>query len=244
MGSIGSSASYPGGGYRTEVSGSAGAGYGGSGGMDMGWIMDLARRRAQQQLQSGGLTNDLLREQLEQARYAGKQSRSPKLESWNSQTGLDNATRKHQMQMMSDERAQSHAQTQAMTRAAPMKMQWGFNVNPGWMQDPNAMSGAQRQMFLPGEAGGLNIATPSDEGRSQYEQARGAGRAGMENLDQLAASQYSPGFGMKPSQGWNGPQSPMGMMQRNDRSRELDEAAARQQKYGARPDAGLWNPNG
>jgi hypothetical protein len=60
------------------------------------------------------------------------------------------------------------AQAQAQTERAPMKLVTGASVIPGWMMDPNAMTGAQRARFLPGGAG---IAPPQAMfGPSQMEQ--------------------------------------------------------------------------
>jgi len=38
---------------------------------------------------------------------------------------------------------------QAATRPAPQKMLTGPQINPGWVDDPSAMSGIERQMYLP-----------------------------------------------------------------------------------------------
>jgi hypothetical protein len=58
------------GGIQTDVSGASGMYPGAPGGMDMGWLMDLAKRRAQQKLQAGDIENQGAAWALQQAQKA------------------------------------------------------------------------------------------------------------------------------------------------------------------------------
>ena len=177
-------ATYPGGGSQTDVSGQGGIGYGGSPYGGGGWLEDLAKRRALQQLAMG-------EEQLNQMR-AGS---GPQLGAWDSPQGLANKSGRLGLQMMQDQAAQSGAQTQAMMGPAPTRMMFGPNVIPGRTLDPMAMSGAQRQMFLP--QGSQEIGGPvSDIERATYAQGRGQQRADMAGIQDVAGMMVGgqPGF--------------------------------------------------
>jgi len=62
---------------------------------------------------------------------------------------------------------------QTAMRPAPQKMLTGPQINPGWVDDPSAMSGVARQMYLPqgsGMSGDINA--NSYDARSAEEQNR------------------------------------------------------------------------
>ena len=62
------------------------------------------------------------------------------------------------------------AQAQAMNRPPPMRMVQGAGITPGYMPDVNAMTGAQRQAFLPNSS--QMAQGPSDNGTSFGDFAR------------------------------------------------------------------------
>lgn len=203
MPGLGANTTYSGGGSQIRTTGGTSLfGGGGPGRRGGGWLEDAARRRVNQQLRGGAIENQTRQFQLSEAQRASRQARAPRMETWDSQTGMDQAQRRHQMAMMQDERAQSAAQTRAMTGPAPMKMLFGPGIIPGRTLDPGAMSGAQRQMFLPGGSQMSQMDTPMEQGRRTYETARGQQRAdmaGIQGLAQLMAG-AQPGH-MPPSLG-------------------------------------------
>jgi hypothetical protein len=185
--------------------------------------------RMNQMLHQGSIENQMRALQLEEARRAAKAARAPQLNSWSSQTGMDNQLRRDQMSMSADAARMSRAQADAAMRPAPTKMVFGPNVIPGRAMDPNAMSGIQRQMFLPQESKEIG-ASPSQSGA--FGAARGAQmglqRAQQGGIQDMLAMMNSGFMPSMPSQGWAGPQSPM--------ARAEDARAARQ--YAAMPRQG------
>lgn len=184
-------ATYPGGGFQTDVSGTSGIGFGGGGSPfgDMGWLMELARRRAMQQLDAGDIQNQMLSSQAEGQDWQRRRMMGPQL------SGEYDPNRQGRIAAEREGLRAQQAQAQAMYQPAPTKMQWGFNMMPGRvMGDPHMMSGAQRQMFLPQASqevflGGPNIGKKladqqavDFEGAKQIRRYLGGGYGGQQPI--------------------------------------------------------------
>lgn len=177
-------ASYPGGGFQTSISGSPGASLQGPGGMgDMGWLAELAKRRAAQSLQQAGLQNKMLEQQVEANRVAARDARLPKLASQApSQYG----------QMMGAARSQADASTLLGNQKIRDMMQAKSQV-----YDPlstlamrgagSGILGAEQQYGqLPIAASTTGVQLPQVTGWDRYAQIAGAGGgasgAAVENM--------------------------------------------------------------
>ncbi len=230
---LGANTTYPGGdGSSIRTAGGTGIYAGGRGRGGGGWLEAAARRRVGQQLEGGAIENQSRQFALTEARRGARQARAPKLESQYSQTGSNNLMRRNAMSMSNDAMAVSGAQRQAMMRPAPSRQMTGFNVIPCPTLDPFAMSGAQRQMFLPQGSSFNGIPTPSDTfgaARAQGEGEQAAQFSGIQQMLALMAGSQ-PGF-MGTSPGYAGPQSTP--------QRQADERELRMRQ---RPDARLFNP--
>lgn len=228
-------ADFPEGGFRTRTSGAPGLNFdfGGGRGGGMGWLEELARRRASQMMEGYGLQNDLLREQLEQTQWEGRRARGPQLATWDSPQGLENAARRAQISMMGDEKALSRARRQAMTGGPPMKMQFGPGVIPGYMPDVNAMSGVQRQIFLPGGSQEIGV-QPSGSAMFAAQRGQAAGQQAADEWGvQRTAGLMQGGFFPSP-----GPTSYAGPL--SSPAWAEDERRRRQQQ--SNPAWRLFNP--
>jgi hypothetical protein len=69
------------------------------------------------------------------------------------EAGLGRETARLQLEALRNRVAAEKAQQDAMANPAPMRVVSGFNMTPGYMQDPNAMNAYQRQAYLPQGAG-------------------------------------------------------------------------------------------
>ena len=229
------STTYPGGDSSTVTGSGPGFGVGGGGGFGgmPDWLMQalqskIAQEQAmgQEQLKMSELARMAQQFQLDQARkgtrgqlqthYMGDDNRN-----------LRQAAERSALQAQM-------AQSDAMVRPAPQKMLFGPGIIPGMTMDPGAMSGAQRQMFLPQNSSFMGIPTPMDIERGARAEASGTQQAEMQGAKGLASylSGSTPGF-MPPSQGWMGPQAPMMRAQDQRDARLQDEEAQRRQRYGS-----------
>jgi hypothetical protein len=146
----------------------------------MGWLMELARRRAMQQVDAGDIQNQMLASQAEGQDWQRRRMMGPQL------SGAYDPNRQGKIAAEREALLAQQAQAQAMHRPAPTKTLFGFNIMPGaQMADPTQMSGAQRQMFLPQQSGFMGIPTPTESGRQQYQQARGQGLADFEGAQKI-----------------------------------------------------------
>jgi len=179
------SATYPGGGYRTDVSG-GGGGFQAGGGEDMGWLMDLARRRAEQKTRQGQYDLIAQREML-------KQATRPNVPLATAQSAYGTPME----QRVAQERGLADiAQSQAISRGAPQEM---VNIGgwAGYMPDVRKMTGAQRQVFTPQQAAFTGEPTPLDIERGTAAGFRGAQTGEQEGIRQMLAllAGSQPGFG-------------------------------------------------
>lgn len=209
MPSLGANTTYGGGGSSIRTTGGT-ALYGGGGRGDRGggggWLENAARQRVNQGLYGGSLENQARQLQLTEARRAARQARAPRMETRSSQTGMDSQMRRDQMRQSSAQTRMLEAQANAMTGPAPTKMNFGFNIIPGRTLDPMAMSGAQRQMYLPQSSSFNGIPTPSDtfrNARAQGEGEQAAQMGGIQQMLQLMAG-AQPGYAV-PSGGSSAP---------------------------------------
>jgi len=176
-------ATYGEGGYQTDVSG-ASAGFGGAP-PELAGFMELARRRAQesmaQQRRRAELEDKLLKEQLRQAKQSGK---APKL------SLREKNTRDAQLAAQQAAAQAQSAQARALTDRAPTRTSFGLGYIAPNQLDVAKLTGAQRQVFLPGAAGLSEMPTPE-------ESTRGA-RAGFASpefaLGQQELAQRAPGI--------------------------------------------------
>jgi hypothetical protein len=166
-------ADYPDGGYRTRVSEIPDAnlyGGGGYGGLpDMSRMMRLAEERARQRLRMGDLEYDL-------AQRAKRDRYGPKLADWSH--GDPNRVSRRGAESAGLQAA--IAQSRAMTGAMPTRMAMVPGIVPGRTPDPMRMSGAQRQVFLPG--GSQEIGT-APSGSAMFGAQRGQA-AGQQAADE------------------------------------------------------------
>lgn len=221
---VGSTGMYRGGG--------GGPGPGGGGGFNVGGLLG---RRAGQLLQRGSLENQALEFQLSEARRAASRARAPRLETWDSQTGLENFSRRNQMRQMGAQTRMLEAQARAQTQGPPMRqapMQGATSA--GWMPDPNVMTGAQRQAFLPGGSEFTAMPTSSDMFSMQRAGAAGQSAGELDAIRALSGAQmagFAPGGGAG-NWGWYGPQSPMGRAQRQTGIDDQIELERKRRQYG------------
>lgn len=189
-------------------------GGGGGGGFGLGGVM---RKRAGQLLTRGGLENQAMRFQLEEAQRASQRARAPKLEAWDSQTGLEGFSRRHQMRQMGAQTRMLEGQEKAMSGAVPTRMMFGPGVIPGRTTDPLAMSGHQRQAFLPQGSQEIGVMPSPSAAFGAQRAAVGGQQAGeLDAISRLYGMQqagFAPGGGAV-NWGWAGPQSPTGRAQR------------------------------
>jgi hypothetical protein len=180
--------------------------------MDMSWLMELARRRAQQELRAGGLQNDMMETQRDDMAYNSRQARAPKMETAFSGTGMDNTMRRNAMSMSNDQAAQSGAQTQAMTRAAPQQYTFSPGGVGGYTNDTQAMNAFQRQAFMPEQSSFGGTPSAADTFAMVSGQARGQQSADVAGISQTIGLQNAGFFPRNtPSyQGYMGPQSAPG----------------------------------
>lgn len=131
-------ASYGGGGYQTDVSGMS-AGYGGgAGNPDMSMMMELAKRRAAQQLEAGRLQNVALKKAVNAP--APRETLTP-LQRAN-RAGAENAAG-------IDAAGAASAQARAVSGRMPTRTSFGLGYIAPNQMDTSKMTGAQRAVFLP-----------------------------------------------------------------------------------------------
>lgn len=178
------SATYPGGGYRTDVSG--GGGFQPGGGEDMGWLMDLARRRAEQKTRAGAYDLMAQREMLKAMKP------KPQLATAQSAYGtpMEQAVRREQG--LAD-----IAQAKAVSGVVPQKFISLGMGEGGYIPDERRMSGAQRGMFLPQNSQFTGEPTPLDIERGTAAGIRGTQAGEQEGIRQMLAllAGSQPGFG-------------------------------------------------
>lgn len=213
----------------TGLWGGGGRGGGGGGGVNLAGI---ANRRAGQLLEQGSLENQAMRFQLTEAQRAAARARAPKLESWDSQTGLENFSRRHQMRQLGAQTRTAEAQSRAATQGPPMRRNWMPNdpMGGGYMPDVNAMSGAQRQAFLPQGSQFTGIPTSRDLFAGTRAQTAGQSAGELDAITRLSGMQqsgFAPGGGAG-NWGWYGPQSPTGRAERQAGIEDEEELRRRQ----------------
>ncbi len=238
---LSASTTYPGGTGRsirttggTALRGGGGYGGGPGGGGPGGGLGRALGTAVSQRLRSGALENQARQLQLTETARGFRQARAPKLEAWDSQTGMNNEMRRQAMRQGAAQTQMLEAQANAATRLPPRKLQFGPNVIPGYIPDPNAMSGAQRQMFLPQESGFTGPPPPSDvfaANRASMAGQQEAQMGGIQQMMGLMQQGFVPGQSQQ-NWGWAGPQSPM--------ARAEDERERRRKDN--RPDARMFNP--
>lgn len=183
-------ADYPDGGYRTRVSATPGVDLGGGGGLgDMGWLMQLAKRRAQQKLRMGDFEYDM-------ATRARRDMYGPKLGTWDSPQGAANVANRTGISQARDAAAMSGATRRAATGGPPMKMTYSPGGLSSYMPDVNAMTGIQRQFFLPGGSGEIGGPVSNIE-RGEFSASRGRQRGDLAGIMEVLALQAgaTPGYG-------------------------------------------------
>jgi hypothetical protein len=135
-------------GVQTDVSGASAGFPGGPGGMDMGWLMEMAKRRAQQKLQAGDISNAAANAALgeaKRARYAPQ--RAPQL------TPNEQNAQRAMVSAQEQEAIARQAQARAVSGVAPTRTSFGINFIKNGELDTQHMTGAQRQASLPQNAG-------------------------------------------------------------------------------------------
>lgn len=159
MGAInyGSLTGQPGGGYQATVSGTPDGTLTTGGGEDMGWLLALAKRRAEQKLQAGETANQLARLQL-------------KHESALDNPQLASGPGYYEKNMQALALKDAFAKSRAMTGVAPTKTTYIGNSAGFQSPDESAMTGYQRQAFLPGGSGfsGPSLAEFDQQGRQDF----------------------------------------------------------------------------
>jgi hypothetical protein len=135
-----------------------------------------------------------------------------------SQTGIGNQMNRLNLRNARAQTQMTEAQAAAARRAPPLKLQFGPGLKPGYMPDVTRMSGAQRQMYLPQQAGIGGFPAPSQTFAStraaQAGQAAGEIDASSQYLSQMRGG-FLPGGGqLSAGAAWAGPQSPGAQAQR------------------------------
>lgn len=140
-------------GNYTSTASPFGGGAGGLGGLNLGGlnfsdIMNIAISRAQdKQAQEQQMYGVKTKEELQKMKWA-EEAHDP--------NNRHVPTPNEQMDAARIKEAQL-AQADAMSGRAPMKFNEGAGIVPGYSLDPNAMTGAQRQAFLPQGSHAANI---------------------------------------------------------------------------------------
>lgn len=159
------SATYGGGGYRTDVSNQGAAGPGGSAGGFPAFLMDLAKRRAQTQARKDQLDLEGQQTALYQARQAG---RRPRFVDRPRPTLQDNNRMMAENAAAIAEAQGRQAQARTLTERGPQRYIFGLGYagGPNTTQfDISKMTGAQRQAYLPQAAGLSETPTAEEAGR-------------------------------------------------------------------------------
>lgn len=208
-------ADYPGGGYRTRVSGTSGIGLGGRGGYglpDLTRMMGLAEERARQKLKMGDLEYEL-------AQRAKRERYGPKLADWSH--GDPNRVGRRQAE--SESLRAAAAQAKAISGGPPMTFvrSPGAPMGGGWQPDQMAMSGAQRAIFAPQQSQEVGL-MPSRSATSGAQRGQAEGQQAADEWGIMRTMGLQDFLGMRPAPQGYGPQ-----MMPEWRMRQLMEEAER-----------------
>jgi hypothetical protein len=157
-----------GGGYQATVPGAGGFPLGGGYG-DFDWLTDLARKSAQNKLRKQNLELKMMQRGYQNPAGLG-------------QTDFGDE------QLRGELAATEMAKARALRSAAPMKWYGRGGWSSGLVEDPDVMSGIQRQIFLPQNAGfeGPSLSEMDEVGRNRS--ISDLQRMNIEDLERQAAT--------------------------------------------------------